>query len=271
MRCGILVLVASLMVISAPTRADDGRAVVIVGHWPPWEFVDETTGRISGPAVELTRAIFQRMNVETDFRVVPWQRALPWINEGSADLIPMITRSEDRDPYMLFSDPLYQDRLVLVTRAGPDAKANCAWKRKGLRGKTIGLTREYDYTPRWARRMKDRRFKVALANTDLAHLKQAATGRVDLSLQYHSFLRSEQVRNTVDPEQLRVCRPPVDRPVFRFGISRQSPLAARLEEFNRTLRSLKADGTYEALLGPLSRDSDPVLETASRETESIPE
>lgn len=239
-----------LLALSGMARSE---AVVVVEHWPPWEIADPETGRITrGVAVELAREVFTRMGVELRFEDVPWQRAVPRIAEGSADIIPMITRTANRSRHIVFTKPVYTDQLLMVTAAGQGSAERCNWQQpEALRNRTIGLTRDYVYGPAWSALMKDRRFTTTRSNTDLTHLKQAITGRVDLSLQYYSFLESSLARTEVDQDALVICRPAISHTPLHFGISRASPLAERVDEFNRVLEQMKADGSYQAILGNL--------------------
>lgn len=242
-----------LLVLSGSAHTE---AVVVVEHWPPWEIAREPGGPVTqGVAVELARTIFGRMDVELIFRNAPWQRALTRIAKGSADIIPMISPTPERSRYMAFTDPVYTDELLLVTAAGRHAERRCQWReRDALRGKTIGMTRDYEYGPAWSRLMRERWLRIRRANNDLNHLKQALSGRVDLSLQYHSFLHSGLARTEVSRAEVRICSPAVEQAPLHFGISRKSPLARRVDEFNRVLETMKVDGTYREILGDLLRN-----------------
>ena len=242
-----------LLVFSPALRAE---AVVVVEHWPPWEIVDAETGEVmGGKAVELTRALFARLDVEVSFRNVPWQRALTQIRQGRADIIPMITRNLVRTNDMAFSNPIYQDQLLLVSAASQHKDGTCRWDRPGaLAGKTVGVTRDYVYGPNWSTLRKDRRLRLARSNTDLSHLKKAMGARVDYSLQYYSFLQSSLTDPELDRDELLFCKPPVEEIALRFGISRRSPLAERMPEINQALEAMKEDGSYRALLGELYRE-----------------
>lgn len=233
-----------------------GEAVVVVEHWPPWELVDADTGEVSGgKAVELTRALFERLDVELDFQKVPWQRALTQVREGKADIIPMISRDPVRTNDMAFSDPVYHDQLLLVTAADKHTNGECRWTRPGvLEDKTVGITRDYVYGGNWSRLRKDHQFRLARSNNDLSHLKKAISSRVDFSLQYYSFLQSSLGRSQIDRDELLFCEPAVEETALRLGISRQSPLAERLPEINRALQAMKEDGSYRAILGELYRE-----------------
>ncbi len=248
-------LLCALLLSATPVSARD-EVVVVVEHWPPWEIVDPDTGEvIGGKAVELTRALFERLDVEVGFRTVPWQRALTQIREGRADIIPMITRNPVRTDDMAFSNPVYRDQLLLVSAADRHENGECRWNRPGaLEDRTVGVTRDYVYGSNWSALRKDRRFRIASSNNDLSHLKKAMSSRVDFSLQYYSFLQSSLAAPELDRDKLLFCRPAVEDIALRFGISRQSPLAERMPEINRALKTMKEDGSYRAILGELYRE-----------------
>ncbi len=233
-----------------------GEAVVVVEHWPPWEIVDADTGAITGGrAVELTRTLFGRLNVDVTFRNVPWQRALKQIRTGEADIIPMISRTPVRTDGMAFSDPVYRDQLLLVTASDHPEHSECRWNRPGaLENKTVGVTRDYVYGNNWSALRQERQVRVVRSNNDLAHLKKAMSARVDYSLQYYSFLQSSLTDPELDRDELLFCQPPVEEIALRFGIARQSPLAERMPEINQALETMKQDGSCRAILGELYRE-----------------
>lgn len=248
-------LLCALLLSATPVSARD-EIVVVVEHWPPWEIVDPDMGEITGgKAVELTRALFARLDVEMSFRAVPWQRALTQIREGKADIIPMITRNPVRADDIAFSDPVYHDQLLLVTDADRHAKGECHWNRPGaLENRSVGVTRDYVYGPNWSALRKDRQFRISRSNNDLSHLKKAMSSRVDFSLQYYSFLQSSLAKPELDRDEVLFCQPAVEDIALHFGISRQSPLAQRMPEINQALKAMKEDGTYRAILGELYRE-----------------
>jgi len=58
-----------LLVLSLGAR---GEAVVVIEHWPPREIVDAAAGDVTGGrAVELTRALFARPDMDLTFRSMP--------------------------------------------------------------------------------------------------------------------------------------------------------------------------------------------------------
>lgn len=244
--------VALLLPLTAPAAA-----LVVTEHWPPWLVAhDPDREKVTdGAAIHLLRELFARTQVEFEFSNVPWQRALVKLEEGEADMMPLIARTAERDRYMVFTDPLYTDELLFV--ASVMNGVSCEWTHSGaLAGKTVGTVRDYQYGEMWTKLSRERNFVVIPANDDLTNLKKVATGRLDYTVQYLSFLRSSLTGEQINREQLTVCQRPVEKIPLRLGISRKSPLAGRVDEFNRTLRAMRADGSYRKILGDLY--SEPV-------------
>lgn len=255
-------LLPALMAVAPPARAQDS-IVVLVEHWPPWLVAhDEDRQQITdGIAVNLIREAFRRMGMTPVFETVPWVRALTQMEEGDADLIPVIARTEERTRHMVFTDPLYTDQLLLVTAAGDGSKQRCEWTRAGnMNERTVGTVRNYAYGARWRAFRKARNFSVVAANDDLTNLKKAAGGRLDYTVQFLSNLRANLAASEVDPQELSLCDRPIETIPLYVGISKQSPMAAHVEEFNQVLRAMKRDGTYQRLLGDLHPSGDSVLQ-----------
>lgn len=248
------------LILAMPARAA-ADARVLVEHWPPWLVAHDPEQKVvtDGVAVELVREIFRRLDVPLEFRNVPWQRALVRLEEGTADAMPLISRTGDRSRYIAFTDPLYTDELILVAAAGENTEAVCDWSHPGaLKGRTVGTVRNYVYGDQWASFVETHQFETAEANNDLTNLKKVAGGRLDFTVQYYSFLKSSVANDEVPADKLAICPEPIERIPLRLGISRQSPLANRLDEFNRALKSIKEDGTYQRILGDLQPDRTPV-------------
>lgn len=248
------------LILAMPARAP-ADARVLVEHWPPWLVAQDPERKMvtDGAGVDLVREIFNRLDVAFEFRNVPWQRALVQLEEGAADAMPLMSQTRDRSRYLAFTEPLYTDELILVTAAGDNTKAACDWSRPGaLTGRTVGTVRDYVYGKQWAAFAEKHGFVTAEANNDLTNLKKVAGGRLDFTVQYHSFVKSSVANDNVPADKLAICPEPIERIPLRLGISRQSPLADRLDEFNRVLRSMKEDGTYRRILGDLHPDRSPV-------------
>lgn len=261
----IALLLPTLLLMGKPLWAQD-EVVVLVEHWPPWLVAhDEDRQHITdGVAVNLLREVFRRMGLSASFRTVPWARALRQIEDGKADIIPVLTHTGERAKYMAFTAPLYTDALLLVTTSGADSDARCNWTRGGaMAGRTVGTVRDYAYGKRWEQFRQARNFSTVAANDDLTNLKKVAGGRLDYTVQFLSNLTSNIAESDIDRRELTLCSRPLEQVPLHVGISRRSPMASHVAEFNQALRDMKADGTYKNILGTLYRDEDPPLQLSN--------
>ena len=110
-----IVMIFSLS-FSAIASGENKVATVVVEHWPPWEIACDAKKKkvTEGLAVEIVQELFNRLNIKMKLLNAPWKRALYSIEYGKADLIPMIVKTSEREPYMIFTIPVYEDPLLFV-------------------------------------------------------------------------------------------------------------------------------------------------------------
>jgi polar amino acid transport system substrate-binding protein len=232
-------------------------AVVTTGDWPPWMLVSEDNGtsRVTGGLViDLIRELSQRLDLDVSFRVSPWQRSLADIKTGDVDMMPLVSHTRAREAFMVFSEPVYVDPLMLVASTRRGDPARCDWRGTGkLKGKVVGTVRDYRYGDHWEQFVEREQVRTLPANDDRTNVRKVAGGRLDYTVQYYSHLKTILQEENVKPDRLAVCNDPVESVALHLGISRRSPLAARVQEINRVLREMHRDGTYRRLLGDLYR------------------
>ncbi|MBN2283821.1 MAG: transporter substrate-binding domain-containing protein [Deltaproteobacteria bacterium] len=92
--------------------------VLRVGHdidWPPVEYLDDT-GRFVGMSVDFVKLLGDIMGVTME-AVEPqsWQTTLEDIEAGSVDILASVTRTPQREGFLLFSRPYLSIPMVIVT------------------------------------------------------------------------------------------------------------------------------------------------------------
>lgn len=84
--------------------------------WVPYDYVDER-GKHQGIAADLMGKIAARL--ETPIRLVPshsWTGAMARFGEGKCDILPLATRTPERERSMTFTTPLLSFPMVVLTR-----------------------------------------------------------------------------------------------------------------------------------------------------------
>ncbi len=84
--------------------------------WLPFEELDKE-GNYRGIAADLIALLGERLGIT--FKIVPtanWDETLEYSRAGMCMIIPFLNQTPDREQWLLFSDPLYSDPNVLITR-----------------------------------------------------------------------------------------------------------------------------------------------------------
>ncbi|WP_281557178.1 transporter substrate-binding domain-containing protein [Thalassomonas sp. RHCl1] len=240
-RIGIIFLVC----LSATVSAENRTAVIVVEHWPPWEIARDTKKEhvTEGLAVELVRILADRLDIKIALKNAPWGRAQHMIKTGQADVIPMIIKNSEREADMLFTVPVYKDRLLFTYST--DKFATFEWQRwEDLRPYKIGITRGYNYVSEIIKE----KVSFEQVTTDKMNILKLLHGRVDIiPLYYVSAIAI--FKEVPGHEKLRFAEKPLATKVFRLGISKKSFLAEEIGEINKTLQEMQNDGTFKKILG----------------------
>ena len=124
--------------------------------YPPYVQEDESTGVISGSAIDKIRKIFSYIpEVKVEFRIRPWVRAMIEVEEGSADAVLQISFKQERTRKFQFTAPYISGRLNLYYNRFKYPKG-INWKAlPDLTNYSIGTVRGYYYSEEWSEAEKN--------------------------------------------------------------------------------------------------------------------
>lgn len=84
--------------------------------WAPYEVID-AEGNHAGIAADLLRLAAERAGVELQLvKTATWDETLEAARGGRCDILSFLNQSPSRDEWLLFTDPLFIDRNVIVAR-----------------------------------------------------------------------------------------------------------------------------------------------------------
>jgi diguanylate cyclase (GGDEF)-like protein len=104
-------------------------------HWMPFERLDQE-GRHQGIAADLIRLVAQRVGIQVEPLVVQnWDESLAAAKAGKCQAISFMNQTPEREEWLDFTEPLYFDPNVIITRQEHPFISNL----KGLKNKTLVL------------------------------------------------------------------------------------------------------------------------------------
>lgn len=232
-----------LGLVWSPAGLAAGKTFTITTeNYPP--YVDDRLSH-QGWAMALARAILEPQGYEVILNLRPWARAMYESRTGQHDALYLAFRNKEREAWYVFSEPIAQMKTGLFKlKERPIGYATL----QDLRPYLIGLTRgaavssEFDQAEYLRKEASD---------NDVQGLKKLLRGRIDLFAGNQTVLQF-LIDTEIDPlsrERLEFIQPPLAIQGLHMAVSRQTAdYQRKLDDFNRGLRRVMSDGTYQKIL-----------------------
>ncbi|XXJ19887.1 substrate-binding periplasmic protein [Desulfovibrio caledoniensis] len=226
-----------------PSTAEDGVLRVALDPFPPWKYLN-SIGEPCGMDVNLIDLIAERMGLEVEYSMYPFSRALYLLEYGDADMMSGVLRRKEREAYLHYLEPPYKDHSdkAFYMLRGRERLLRAYEDLHSLRvGTQIGTKYfpEFDHDPKID--------KTAARSFEL-NLRMLLANRVDVVV-------NTEVAGDYEIRQLGLQGALVKAPyLYRkkqevyMVLSKKSPLAARLDEFNSVLADLIREGAFRDIV-----------------------
>ena len=169
-----------LLAFPGYARPADPLPMVTV-EFPPFAYTD-LGGQPMGAGTQVAMETVARMGYEPVIDTLPTKRAQQMTFEGTYFALFPVTRSEARERYCIFSEPVSYFADVFFKRKSDDI----VWERlDDLGDYVIGATDGYNYAPVFMDAIRDGRLKVDFVvsgSPELQHLRKLVKGRIDLAI-----------------------------------------------------------------------------------------
>jgi len=146
--------------------------------WIPYARADGT-----GLANEIIKAAFETVGVNVEYRVVPYARALIYIEQGksiAAFNVPLDEQSQAK--YILGKEKLFDAVSAYYFNIQHPLQAKSRDELNN--GELVGVVRGYGYGDHYLRLIKNKHIKEAVTNSESSNLKSLSRGRIDLTIIY---------------------------------------------------------------------------------------
>ena len=160
----------TVIVFSASAHAE--KWVIVTNEWPPF-----TCSRCpeNGAAVKALRELLKTQGIELEVIFTSWTQALKMGGDkDKVGFFPIWSESV-KEGYMA-SDTLFKSPLGFVEPRGKPL----VWNRlSDLKGKTIGIAKDYGYTEEFSKLIKEGVIKSEVVDSDDTNLRKVALGKID--------------------------------------------------------------------------------------------
>lgn len=244
---------------SSPQVNDGPKTVIRIGLEPyaPFDYLNES-GEHTGIDVDIAREAFRRMGYEPQFVTIDWENRDALLSHGSIDCIWCCYSMNDRQRAYRWAGPYIMSRMVVAVNPTSDIMhiSDLKGKRVAVRSTTkaerllssdeatdlhIGdlysfFDRDLMYTSLY------KGYVDAIASHEVAILQ---------------YMKDNQMEFRLLPEPLEVTGVGV-----AFAKTDMRPL---VDELDKTLKDMAADGTTERILSKYVTDPDSFLKGISHE------
>ena len=234
--------VVLLTAISFTTAHAESKTLKIAGSvWPPF-IVDQ--GAEKGAATTLVSEILKRAGYKTEASIESWPRTLQGTSTGIYDVIIAAWYTKEREQHFQYTDPYFVNTIQFVKRKGVPIKFR---NYQDLKGLVIGIVNDYAYGDEFD---KAQGVLKLPSNHLIQNLLKLQQGRIDLTLGDKWSVRHELTEYfpTAIKDFEFLGKPVASRPLHAV-VSRAHPEHDKIvKAFNKALKSMKADGSYEKIL-----------------------
>ncbi len=230
-----------LVVLFSLACRSDSVLIATDAEYPPFNFINESTGEIDGLEREMGDEICRRANLQCKWTINPWDDMIPDLRAEEFDaIIAGMTITSERDQLIDFTEAYYPPApSVYIARAGAGDDA-----AQGI----VAAMEETIYSDYF--RSIGREY-VGFENSP-SSVDALLSGEIDAILVDRGFAIE---RITETEGQFAIVGPEVSLGQgLGIGIREDSPLR---ERFNEAIESMKEDGTLNDLLRKwVGEDSD---------------
>ncbi|GAB2501355.1 transporter substrate-binding domain-containing protein [Arenimonas alkanexedens] len=230
---GLLLVLAGL---ASPLAAAERALVGGDPNYPPYHYLD-ATGQAAGRDVDLLRAIARDQDLQVEFSLFEWGRALTLLERGSVDVVPMFI-SEDRQRRFNFSQP-FARRHHQVFGHSRSGRIETLEQLEGRRVAVqfSGMAWEW---------LSNQNAGVVIypVNVEDSAVLAVMRGEADFALVPSDI--GERAIAVHRLTEIVALSPPVIERDYAFGVSRSRP--ALLEKLDAGLANLRASGELARIM-----------------------
>lgn len=168
--------VAVPLLASAAAQAGEAIPYCADPDWPPYESIS-SDGKHQGIAADLLALVSQRSGVA--LRPVPtrdWEESIAAVRDGRCRFLSFLNRTPKREEWLAFTEPLFVDPNVLVTREGHDYIADLS----SVGGETMVLPRGTSVEERVRREFPN--LRIVLVDSEAEAFATVSRGMADMTL-----------------------------------------------------------------------------------------
>lgn len=236
-----LSLVMFMLVFGSVNMSRAAPLVFLADHFPPYEFANPI-GKALGFDVEVIDQVFKAIDMEVQFKFVPWNRVINTVKKGEAAGYFSCAYKKEREAYSYYTDVLSTATQGIIVRRGFDV-SNIRYVAD-LKNIRVGSVEGYAAN-KYLIDAGVQFEKIGHISNAFPMLSRERFDALFLSLEAGMYLASEAGLSG----QLAYI-PMQDIPVRKYHLCMSNQLENYKEitqKFNQKLTEFRQDGTYDKI------------------------
>ena len=169
---------------------------IITENYPPLNYVENE--KLTGPAVDIVRAIKDKLGIGSEIKVYPWARGYKYLETRKNTALFSTTRSKTREPLFKWVGPLAEKKIGLFAKKDRKIKLKTLADAKDY---LIGVQRQ----GHGMLYLEDRGFKnFDPSTTAAANLKKLMAGHNDLWFSSNATLAGNSKKLNIDVNEFEL-------------------------------------------------------------------
>ncbi len=209
--------------------------------WLPYARADGT-----GLANEIIKAAFKAVEVDVEYRVVPYARALIYIEQGksiAAFNVPLDEKSQAK--YILGKEKLFDAVSAYYFNVAHPQQAKSRDELNN--GELVGVVRDYGYGDHYLNLVKTERIREAVTNSESSNLKSLSRGRIDLTIIYDKTANILLSRLKLQTN-IQLAFINETTPIYLAFSRSHSQGQYYADLFDQGMKSIRENGLYQKIL-----------------------
>ncbi len=227
------------------------QQIVTLAEDPQPPYVNVTDGKITGGiAVQIVQKIFDKLpEVDVNFELMPWKRALVEAKYGRTDGIIFVSKNQEREEYLAYSDAIFEGRAVFFYRKPPMSKRFNWHTLSDLAPYTIVAIRGQGILKILQTRAKDANLalNIHVVNNEETAMSMLQLGRVDLAL-FNEIVGKTMVNNNDDYFYIVAADKVFAARTYHMALSKKSKARELMPRINDIILELKSNGEIDQIL-----------------------
>ena len=224
--------------------ADERPLVILSPESRPYAYRED--GRVKGLLHDLVTEAFRRAHRRVEIRFLPWARCMDDVRKGRADGMFVMYKTDERERDFAFPEESLTDlRERIFTRR--HANFELLDDFSNFTGRRIGILNYTVHGPRLTQAIETHRIaSLVAASSYEAMVDMLSSGHLDLLIGVDDAIIDAALSQGLQ-DRIREIDPVVDTIPAYMVFARLPELAEVSRAYDRALREMKNDGSYDRI------------------------